>query len=671
MPTRQIYWNIEKPYFLYIFFLITLVIFIYGVGKKIEGWRTGQAENRFDQPLVRLKGVLSYAIGHKRILAEPLPGLFHLCIFWGFALLLFATIIVGLQADFNLPVFQGSLYLFIKLTGNFFGLLTLAGVLLAAWRRYVFRPQQVENHPEDAVILILIFFLLISGFLLEGLRMAARPDPWATWTIVGPWLSKILAEVDVSTLLVLHRFVWWFHLTFAMVFIGYFPYSKLFHIILGPLSIYFRKLGPVGIPDPINFEDETLEKFGKSQLNEFSWKTLFDLDACVRCGRCARNCPAFLSGKHLNPKLVIQNMRSQLKRGGNVSAHSGRAESPDLIGPVISETDLWSCTTCRACEAACPIFIEHVDKLIDLRRYLVLTESQFPPEAKTAFRNLENNGNPWGIGWHTRGDFLRELDVLTLEQKPDAEILYWVGCAGAFDARNQKVAKALTTLLQAAAVNFAVLGNLEKCCGDSARKLGNEYLFYSLATENIGILHAYNIKKIITSCPHCYHMLKNEYPQLGGKFEVLHYTEFLVELLHSGKLKITKDGSQKVVYHDSCYLGRYNGIFSQPRQLLTAMGYTLQEMPRSKERSFCCGAGGGQMWLEEKKGERINVLRTNEALALAPDLIATACPYCLTMLQDGLSSQKSGAGIQLLDLAEMLVHSVDQPIPMNIEKAEH
>lgn len=690
MATRELYWNIEGHWLLYPLFLIALGFFAYGFYKRYRLWRLGQPEVRWQEVKKGISDILVYGFGHKRILKEGFPGAMHVLIFWGFAILIFATTIVALQADFGVNLFHGGLYLFIKVTANAFGLLAILGIVMATWRRYVTRPDRLDNTKDDALVLGLIFLILVTGFIIQGVRMAVTPDPWGAYAFIGYALAPLFQVFNEQTLLGVHRFLWWFHLILVMGFIGYFPYSKLFHIVLAPANQFFRKRGPMGIPEKIDFEDESIESYGKSSLREFSWKTLFNSDACLRCGRCQDNCPAYLSGKHLSPKRIIQDIRLAMEetgkaiqavskrpvelKGAEVAAASTE-EAPSaimlsdedlglraLIGEVIPEEDLWACTTCRSCEEQCPIFVEHVDKTVDMRRNLVLMESRFPSEAQLAFRNMENNGNPWGIGWTTRADFLNGLGVQTMEENPEAEILYWPGCSGAFDARNQKVSAALVKLFQQAGVNFAILGNEEKCCGDSARRLGNEYLFYSLAQENIEVMNAYGVKKIVTQCPHCFNILKQEYPEFGGNYEVVHHTEYLNELLTSGRLQLkeasTGSDSLQITYHDSCYLGRYNKIYNEPRRILENAGFQILEMAHTQEKSFCCGAGGGRMWLEENEGERINVMRTDEALATGADLVSTACPFCLTMLNDGIATREVEEKVKALDIAEILAGKI-------------
>lgn len=684
MPTRQIYWNIEGHNWLYLLLIIAFGIMAYGISRRYKLWRMGQPENRMPDVGQGLKDVLIYGILQKRLLKEWYPGTFHMAIFLGFVFLAFATMIVGMHADLGIPLFQGGLFLFIKFTANLFGLLAVLGVLMAAWRRYVIRPNRLDNKTDDAITLLLILAILLTGFLLQGIRMAVVQEPWANWAFVGKWLSVPLASFNTAFLLVFHNSLWWVHLILVMGLVAYFPYSKLFHIALAPVNQFFRNRGQVGELQLIDFEDESITNYGKNELRQFSWKTLFDTDVCLRCGRCQANCPAFQSGKHLSPKLVIQDLRSHMEETGDALARSAldkdghpkeaavacetaaASESGNslevraLIGEVVSEDDIWACTTCHACEQQCPVFIEHVGKTIEMRRNLVLMESRFPAEAQVAFRNMENNSNPWGICWSNRENFLKGLGVPTYAENPEAEVLYWPGCSGAFDARNQKVSKALVELLRAAGVNFAILGNEEKCCGDSARRLGNEYLFYSLAVENIEVMKAYGVKKIITQCPHCFNILKNEYPQLGADFEVVHHTEYLLELVKSGRLELAPDAGQSITFHDSCYLGRYNNIYTQPRELLKTAGLEIREMPRSRENSFCCGAGGGRMWLEEKEGQRINFIRAEEALATSPDIVGTACPFCLSMLNDGVANCLNNPKTNVFDVAEILASRLNK-----------
>lgn len=687
MPTRELYWNIHGHWLVYPVFIIALVFLVYGYRQRLRLWKLGQPENRWQDVVAGIKDLFVYGLFHKRILKDAYPGIMHFFILWGFIFLAFATAMLTMQADFGINIFHGPLYVFVKLTANFFGLLAVVGVLMAMWRRYVTKPDRLDNKKGsgDGIVLVLILAILLTGFVIQGVRMAATNDPWAYYGFVGYWIAPLFSGMSAEALSTLHQILWWTHLVLAMSFIGYFPYSKLTHILLAPANQFLRKRGPIGIPEKIDFEDESLETFGKSKLREFSWKALFNTDACIRCGRCQDNCPAYLSGKHLNPKKVIQDMHDYMEEVGTAygnyakdhpvaaSAAEGSnevaaaVEAPteeelglrNLIGDVIPEEDLWACTTCRSCEQQCPIFVEHVDKTIDMRRNLVLMESRFPSEAQLAFKNMENNGNPWGIGWTKRAEHMTSLGVPTLEENPEPEILFWPGCSGAYDMRNQKVSAAFVKLLQKANVNFSIIGNDEKCCGDSARRLGNEYLFFSLASENIEVMNGYGVKKIVTQCPHCFNVLKQDYPEFGGNYEVIHHTQYLNELMKSGRLQFNKaDNNPTITYHDSCYLGRYHEIYDEPRELLKAAGFTTLEMSHNHEKSFCCGAGGGRMWLEENEGERINVMRTDEALATNSDYVGTACPFCLTMINDGIATREAEDKVKAQDIAEILAQRI-------------
>jgi Fe-S oxidoreductase/nitrate reductase gamma subunit len=663
--TREIFFNVGHwvRWPVYGLGLLVIIIFVRGLIRRIRLWRIGKPENRLDDIPRRIGSLVTFGLFHRRILKEPFPGITHLFLFWGFLVLLLGTILIFIQEDFTRLIFgkvfiQGSFYLLFSFVLDLFGLLAVIGLILLAFRRYVLKPDRLDNKGEDLIGLILIFLVLVTGFLNEGVRIAiTRPD-FERYSFVGWQISKLFASSGESgaSLTSLHTIFWWAHLLLAFGFIGYAAYSRLVHLITSPLNQFLRSFAPAGEIKPIP-DIENQETFGVAKLREFTWKQLLDTDACTRCGRCQDNCPAYLSGKPLSPKKVIQDLKGHLtgqeKKSGKGEA-SGEQTLP-IAGNVISEDELWACTTCGACEQACPVFIEVIDKAVDLRRYLVLMESKFSGEVKLFFKNMETNYNPWTIGFATRADWAKGLDLKSMSEKGDAEYLLFVGCAGSFDERNRKVTRSLVALLKKAGVSFGILGAEEMCCGETARRMGNEYLAQILMQQNIEILGKYGTKKIITSCPHCFNTFRNEYHQFGGNYQVFHHTELLWNLFKEGKLRFSTDVDMTVSFHDSCYLGRHNNLYDAPRGLLGSIrDAKLVEMERSREKSFCCGAGGGRMWMEETIGTRINHMRVDQAASTNASVVATACPYCLTMLEDGIKEKGMESLLTAFDLAELL-----------------
>ena len=643
------------------FLLVVAVVFAYGFYRRYRLWTVGKPDQRTDQPKERLKSLWAYMMGHKRMLRDTYPGWMHLFIFYGF--LIPFVIVVITQANFSLPKV---LALPLSLLFDLVGVLGIVGILLAAYRRYVQKPenQTYDTSLGNLIALLVLLGIFALGFSIEGLRIARTQPEWVAWSPVGWIFAQLFSGLTEPNQVLLHRLLWRLHLFLVLGFIAFIPYSRMLHILTAPANIYFRSLTPKGeLPPILNFE--TAETFGASKLEDLTWKQLFDLDACTRCGRCLDHCPGAVTGKPLAPKKnwdslrIHMEERAALRRKGVDPDGEGQKK---LIGDALSEDVIWSCTNCLACAMVCPVFIPCVDKFLEMRRYLVLMESRFPPEVQLVFRNMENNSNPWGVGLGLRADWAKGLDVKTMAEESDIDFLFWVGCAGSFDDRNKKVATSLGKILKSAGVKFSILGTEEGCCGDSARRIGNEYLYQTLVQANIEVLKNYGVKKIVTICPHCFNTLKNEYPQFGGKYEVFHYTQFLADLLGSGKLKLKKPLEKVITYHDSCYLGRANEVYEEPRRVLRAIpGLKLVEMERNHTRSFCCGAGGGRMWMEEKLGTRINQLRTDQAVQTKASLVGTACPYCLTMIGDGIKEKGLEESMTALDLSELVVQAMDSP----------
>lgn len=670
--TREIFWNIghQVRYFINPIVLIFLVILGLGIWRRVKRWRLGQERSRLRLPQGqelwgRMKFTLANIFSHCRILRSFYPGFVHFLIFWGVITLAIGSATIFVQHEITEPFFgyeffYGSFYLYFSLIMDVAGLAAIVGVLLVFHRRYISRPRALDRLPEDFISLILLFSVLLSGFGVEGLRIAATKPSFEVYSPLGWQLAKVLSELPLGTgsFIGLHRLLWWVHFFLSCGLIAYVGYSKLLHIFSSSLNTFLRSFEPPAAFKPI-LDMEQRESFGVTKLEEFTWKELLDCDACTRCGRCQENCPAFLTGKPLNPKKITLDLKKQMEIVyASLNATPGTA--PPLVGDEgIMEEELWACTTCLACQEHCPVFITPMEKIVEMRRGLVLMESRFPPEVQLVFRNLENNSNPWGVGMGLRADWAKGLEVNTVAQEREMELLFWVGCAGSFDDRNKRVATSLSKILKTCGVKFSILGTEENCCGEPARRIGNEYLYQMLARANIEVFKAYGVKKILTMCPHCFNALKNEYPQLGGNFQVIHYTQFLAEALAEGRLKLLKPLNQVAVYHDSCLLGRGNAIYEEPRQILKAVpGLKVVEMDQNRASSFCCGAGGGRMWMEEKIGRRINWMRTEQAMQTRANYVGTACPYCLTMVLDGIKEKGLEQSMTVLDLSEFVIRSL-------------
>jgi Fe-S oxidoreductase/nitrate reductase gamma subunit len=655
-PTREVYWNISHVWLMYVLLVPTFVIFTYGLYRRCRLWRLGKAEERSDATLERLKGLFVNGFGQARLLRSRYAGIFHLFFFFGFFVLFLGTLVVLVHEDLGLRIMQGNFYLYFQsLALDLFGLLAIFGIVMAAHRRYVLKTPRLNHSWQDALILGSLLVILLTGFMLEGLRIIGTRDPWAQWSPVGWVAGKVFeALFPADTFGSLHAFFWWFHLILVFALIAWLPYSKLLHIFTSMANIYFRSLEPRGAM--LKPMDMGAASFGVNRLDQFTWKDLLDLDACTECGRCQDACPAYATDKPLSPKKLVLDLRHDLHAQRLGQGREERREtSPSIIGGVIKEETVWACTTCMACMEECPVFIEQVPKIVDMRRHLVMEEGRLPSSMEQALRNLETRGHPFAGLSGSRLDWCHGLNLRVLRDGERTDYLYWVGCSTSLNARNQKVARSFSRLLQRAGVDFAILGEKEYCSGDPARRMGNEYLFDMLARRNIEILQSHNVEKIITTCPHCFNTLKNEYPRLGARFAVYHHSQILSQLVSEGRLKAADEIDAKVTYHDPCYLGRYNGVYEEPRKLIAAVtGSGPAEMEQCRERSFCCGAGGGLLWAEESNSKRINNERTEQALKTGAGIVSVGCPFCMTMMEDGIKTLQADQTVAVLDIAELL-----------------
>ena len=677
MASREIFWNIGAGEIVYLFGFVVVAIVGYALYRRLRLWGLGSKDDRLSNLGGRIRvflATMADGLFHRRILRDRYAGAMHALIFGGFVLLLMGPFL-DFMSEHVYHFLEGNVYLGVSLMLDVGGLLVLAGIGLAAYRRYVVRPARLENLLDDAIALALLSLIIITGFAVEGLRIAAteldaHPD-WAAWSPVGFVFAQAFSPLGEDATLGLHQGLWWSHMliSFGAMAYVFLSFSRLAHIVASPLNMFLRPLNGRGVLKPIEIT-ETLETFGAGKIQDLTWKDLLDLDACTRCGRCQEVCPAHLTGKPLSPKKLIQELKADLVeqgpallRGKRNGQSAPESDCPALVDRVVTEDELWACTTCAACEEVCPVRIEPIGKIIAMRRNLVLEQGKISGSVMSSLRSVQDRGHPWKGAPASRTDWLSGLDVKTIDSNGGNGLLYWVGCTAAVQERGMNVPISLAKILAAAGVHIDLLGHEESCCGHFARRLGDEYLFQCQAKQNIETLQRYQVKKIVTACPHCYHTLKYEYPQFGAQFEVVHHTELILQLINEGRLQFSGELNKVVAYQDPCYLGRYHEIYEAPRKILAAIpGVKVVEMSSCRSHSLCCGAGGGRMWMEEEPDQRVNQLRMKDAVATQADIVITACPFCLQMFEDAAGALEMEKPLEVLDLVELLERAVKLPV---------
>lgn len=662
-----------------------LACFSFSAQRLYRFLRIGHDEPRWDHVGRRLWNLLANGLGQRKILRDPVAGPLHALVFWGFVVLTAGTVeilVSGVWPGFSYGrMLPAPLHGLFVLSQELFAVFVLVAVTMLLYRRIVIRPKRLQGdgvHSGDAILILgMIAGLMVTLILYSAFERVVEPRVSMGFQPVSGAVASLLSGMSPDSAASNASVQWWLHSTLILVFLNYLPYSKHLHVIVSlPNTFLSNTSGPgtIGAMKPMDLEAET-DQFGAADVMHLSWKNLLDGYSCTECGRCTAACPANITGKPLSPRKIVVNTRERLSEvaptivgGTDVFATplfrwgSAPAE-PDadrrLVDTFITEEELWACTSCRACVQECPVSIDQLEIINELRRGLVLSESRFPEEVQPAFESLERNGSPWAFKPADRAEWADGMDIPTMaemkERGEQPDVLFWVGCMGSFDDRSKKVTVAFARILKAAGVRFAILGQEEACHGDPARRMGNEYLYQMLARQAIDTLNGYEVTTIVTSCPHCFHQMGSEFPQMGGHFDVVHHSEYLARLLADGRLPLTEDSQRlTVAYHDSCYLGRYNGVYDAPRETLRRAlpVVTLAEPARTRDRGLCCGAGGGRMFMEERTGKRINVERTEELLATGADTLAVACPFCLTMVKDGVEAL--GNETPVLDIAEVV-----------------
>ena len=684
--TREVFVGIPGPLQI-AFYTVIPVMLLWGsfrFADRMRNWERGAPDRRRTTPKNIKKRLADYRAGvyMRTLLRDSAAGLMHSMMYFGFLVLLGVTTVLEIdhQMPESLKFLHGGVYQGYVFIGDLAGAVFVGGVVWAILRRYVQRPYRIriKTKPEHAIILATMLIIGITGFTSEMFRMAAQQASgvnlsYEKWSFIGYPLSQLVNGSSVSRLQFWHQFMWSTHVVSFIVFLALLPITMLRHIFTSPLNMYLKDRDrPKGAMKAMpNLTETSLETFGASVVEDFTWKQLLDTDACTMCGRCTSVCPAHATGKPLDPREIV------LKVGEVMAATAAHAPGGKVSPPIGTDADItigsnsvferitseevWACTSCKACDEICPVNIEILDKILDMRRYLTLMESDFPAELGNAFRAMENQGNPWGMNQGERGDWAKDLDVDIIDPGSafNHEYLYWVGCAGSFDDKNKKVTQSMAKLLKRAGIDVAILGPSEMCTGDSARRSGNEYLFQMLAMPNVEMLNGMGVRKIITQCPHCFNTLANEYPQLGGNYEVIHHSQLLEQLIDSGQLDMRNASlDDRITYHDSCYLGRHNDIYIAPRKVVGSIkGLQIIEMPRNGTKGMCCGAGGARMWMEESIGTKVNDERAQEAISTGATRVATACPFCYIMMDDGVKAAgKEESDVKVADIA---IHVLD------------
>ena len=680
--SREVFVDVPDPVYWMFYGVVSMMLFVVAwlVSIRVRNYERGQPDDRRTTRKNVDRRLRDFRAGvwMQTLLRDPAAGVMHSFIYFGFLVLFVATVI--LEIDHQLPddlkFLHGKVYQAYAATADAFGVIFVVGIVWAIGRRYVQRPYRIriKTKPEDAVILGTFLVIGVTGFLVEGFRIAFQGRPsFEAWSFVGYSFARLVDGWSVGTLHDWHQALWITHFAAFVALLVILPTTKLRHMFPSPMNMYLRDTDrPKGAMKPLpNLMETELDTFGASTVEDFTWKQLFDTDACTICGRCTSVCPAHATGKPLDPREIVLKVGEVMAATGDPPVSPPVGIDPDItvsadsVFERITSAELWACTTCKACDEICPVDIEILDKILDMRRYLSLMESDFPTELGNTYRSMENSSNVYGLNQGERGDWAKSLeDVPVIDGSGpfDHKYLYWVGCAGSFDDRNKKTSRAMAKLLQRAGIDFAVLGPSELCTGDPARRSGNEYIFQMLAMQNVETLNGLGVEKVIAQCPHCFNTLKNEYPQLGGHYEVVHHSQLLTELITDGRLSL--DGAsleERVTYHDSCYLGRHNDIYIAPRKVIGSLaGIDVVEMPRNGTRGMCCGAGGARMWMEEHTGKKVNDERSQEAVATGASRIAVACPFCYVMLEDGVKGQGKDEEVKVQDIAEVLLEAVER-----------